>query len=226
MLKVLRNKKTAKRIWIGLGIIIMPAFIFWGLGGAIGDKGEKGYAGIIAGKKISNREFKDSLSAVKNMAIMRFGADFAQVVKDEELQNQAWQRLALVYEAKRLNIKASDQEVVERIESYPFFKRDGVFDKRLYNDLLKYLFSTQPRVFEEEARQNIIISKLFQKITNGITVDDKDAQERYIKINSENDPKFKFDEKKFLEEEKAYKAVILEEKKEEYFSKFLAELLK
>ena len=54
MLKLLRNKKTAKKIWIVLAIIILPAFIFWGFGGAMRDKNEKGYIGKISGKKISS----------------------------------------------------------------------------------------------------------------------------------------------------------------------------
>jgi len=226
MLRQLRNKKTAKKIWIGLGIIIMPAFVFWGLGGIMREKDEKIYAGKIFGKNISVLEFKDSFSAARNMAIIRHGEKFGEIVKDSDLESQAWQRLVLIYEAKRLKIKASDKEVVERIESYPFFKSNDRFDNKLYNDLLKYLFRTQPRVFEEQTRQDIIISKLYQKITEGITLEDEEIQEGYIKINSAIDPKFKFDEKKFLSEKKESEAKILEQKKEEYFSKFFAGLLK
>ncbi|MFA5287577.1 MAG: SurA N-terminal domain-containing protein [Candidatus Omnitrophota bacterium] len=67
MLKLLRNKKTAKKIWIGLAIIIMPAFVFWGFGGAPHDKDESRYLGSISGKKITPLEFNSSLSAVRNM---------------------------------------------------------------------------------------------------------------------------------------------------------------
>ncbi|MBN2830985.1 MAG: SurA N-terminal domain-containing protein [Candidatus Omnitrophica bacterium] len=228
MLKLLRNRKTAKKIWIGLGIIILPAFIFWGFGGTMREKEEKNYAGKLPGKKISYSEFRESLSAVKvkNMAIMRYGENFGQVFKESDLEAQAWQRLALIYEAKKLKLKTSDKEVVERLESYPFFQHNGKFDNRLYNDILQYVFRTQPRVFEEQTRQNITISKLFQRVTSGITVDDQEVREGYTRINSAINPKFKFEEKKFLNEKQEFETMVLEEKKEEYFSKFTAGLLR
>ena len=227
MLKLLRNKKTAKWIWIGLAIIIMPAFVFWGLGGAMRDKNDSRYLGSIAGKKITPLEYNDSLKAVRNTAIMRFGEDnLAAVEKALNLEAQAWQRLALIGAAKKLKIKATDQEVIEQIESNPNFMRQGKFDNGRYNELLKYVFHTQARAFEEQTRQNIIISKLYQKITEEITASDKEIREEYQKIKSANNPKFKFDENKFLTEKKEFDQAVLEKKKEEYFSKFIAEQLK
>lgn len=226
MLKLLRHKKTAKKIWIGLAIMVLPAFLFWGLGSAIRGKNENEYIGKIAGRKISKLEYKDALSAVRNIAIMEYGENLSKIEKALNLEAQAWQRLILLYEAKKYKIKTSDREVVELIESYPFFQRNGAFDNKAYNDTLKYLFRTQARLFEEQNRQNIILSKLYHKITEGVTIDDKEIQEGYIKIKSANDPKFKIDENKFLSEKKEFGLRILEGKKEEYFSKFVEGLLK
>ena len=226
MLKILRNRKTAKKIWIGLGIIILPAFVFWGFGGAMRDKNDKGYIGKISGKKITTLEFRDSVSAVRNTAIMQYGENIQEIEKKLNLEAQAWQRLALLEAAKKLKIKASDQEVIKQVESYPFLMRQGRFDSRTYNDLLKYVFHTQARAFEEQTRQNIIISKLYGKITNGVTISDNEVREGYIKIKSSTDTKFKIDEKKFLSEKKEFEQIILEEKKQEHFSRFIAGLLK
>lgn len=183
MLKILRDKKIAKKIWIGLGLIIMPAFIFWGLGGAIGGKSEKKYAGEISGKKITNQELIESFSAVKNTLLMQYGENFRQVINDTDLESQAWQRLALTQEAKKMKIEVSDREVVERIEEFPFFLRNGMFDNRLYNDLLRYTFRTQPRAFEEETRQNIAILKLYRKITEDVNIDEQKIREGYEREN-------------------------------------------
>ena len=183
MLKILRNKKTAKKIWIGLGLIIMPAFIFWGLGGAIGGKSEKKYAGEISGKKISNQELIESFSAVKNIMLMQYGENFRQVINDTDLESQAWQRLALIQEARKMKIEVFDREVIEKIEGFPFFLRNGKFDNRLYNDLLRYTFRTQPRAFEEQIRQNIAISKLYRKVTEGLTIDEVKIRDDYEKAN-------------------------------------------
>lgn len=226
MLKLLRNKKTAKKIWIGLAIIIMPAFVFWGFGGAPHDKDESRYLGSISGKKITPLEFNSSLSAVRNMAIMQYGENLREIEKTLNLEAQAWQRLALLEAAKKFKIKATDQEVIKQIENYPFFMRQGKFDSKTYNELLRYTFHIQARAFEEQARQNIIIYKLYNKVTDGITVDDKETREGYLKIKSAIDPKFKIDENKFLSEKKEFEIIILEKKKQEHFSEFIAGLLK
>ena len=55
MLKILRNKKTAKKIWIGLAIIIIPAFAFWGFGGSMRSREDNVTAGRLFGKNVSIR---------------------------------------------------------------------------------------------------------------------------------------------------------------------------
>ena len=67
MLRILRNKKTAKKIWIGLAIIIIPAFALWGFGGSARDRQESASAGKIFGKTISNLEFKNILKYINSM---------------------------------------------------------------------------------------------------------------------------------------------------------------
>ncbi len=116
MLKALRNKKTRKNIFIFLAIIIIPAFAFWGLGGALRSKQESAYAGKIFGKNISFLEYKDALDAVKNTAIIQFGDNFAELQKQLNLDGQAWERLILLYEARKIfknSFLAEDLEILE-----------------------------------------------------------------------------------------------------------------
>ncbi len=185
MLKQLRHKKTAKKIWIGLALIIVPAFVFWGFGGAFRSRSENPYAGVINGRKIPLDEFKDSMLAVRSLALMQFGENFNEVQGYLDLPSQAWQRLILLEEAKRRSIKASDREVIALIEKYPFFMRNGQFDNQLYNQSLQYNLRTQPRVFEEETRQNIILAKLYEQVTAPVKLSDDELKEAYIKANQE-----------------------------------------
>jgi len=226
MLKILRNKKKTKIILIGLAAIIILFFVFFGFDDVLGNKGKKGYIGKLSGQKVSLIEYKDSLDAVKNLAIMQYGDNLEEMSKSLNLEAQAWQRLALLKEAKRNRIKASDREVIEQIEKYPFFMRQGRFDKRTYDELLKYVFHTQARTFEEQVRQNIMISKLYKEVTDGLSLDDKEIRDGYIEINKALNPKFKLDEKKYLSEKKEFETGILEKKKQQYFSEFIVKLLK
>jgi len=185
MLKALRNKKTRKNIFIFLAIIIIPAFAFWGFGSALRSRQESAYAGKIFGKNISLLEYKDALDAVKNAAIMQFGDNFSEIQKHLNLQSQAWERLILLHEARRRKINVTDREVIELIESYSFFQRKGQFDNRIYSELLQYVFRTQPRIFEEQTRQNLILSKLYKQVTDNIKITEEEIKEEYRKANEE-----------------------------------------
>jgi len=183
MLKILRNKKTARKIWIGLGIIIIPAFTLWGFGGAFRSKEENEKLKKILGHNVSEIEFKESRSAVKTLAIMQLGDKFSEYEKYLNLDGQAWERAILLHEAKRRRINASDKEVVQSIQSYPFFQDKKGFNVKVYNEALRYIFRLQPRIFEEQTRQNLIMAKLYETITKNIKISDTEIRQEYAKIN-------------------------------------------
>jgi len=185
MLKKLREKKTAKKIWIILAILIVPAFVLWGFGGAFRSRGESAYVGKIFGRNIFILEFKDAADAVRNQAIMQFGDNLSELKKYLNLESQAWERLILLAEAKKRKINVSDREVIEAIEGYAFFQRKGQFDNRTYSDMLRYVFRTQPRIFEEQTRQNLMLLKLYKQATDGVTLTEGDIKKEYQKANEE-----------------------------------------
>lgn len=185
MLKALRNKKTAKKIWIILALIIVPAFVLWGSGSLRGDKREDVFVGRLFGKKVSAIEYKEALDAVKNQAVIRLGDSFEKAREYLNLEAQAWVRLALLYDARRRRITANDKEVIEAIENYPFFQRNGSFNNRLYTEMLQYVFHTQPRVFEEQVRQDLVIAKLYEAVTGQITLNNEEIKTEYQKANEE-----------------------------------------
>jgi parvulin-like peptidyl-prolyl isomerase len=186
MLKKLRRKKTAKWVWVILAILIVPAFVLWGSGSLIRSRQETTYAGQIFGRKIGFQEYKEALNAVKNQLIMQFGDNLSEIQKYFNLEAQSWERLILLYEAEKRRIKVSDKEVIETIENYPFLKdKKGQFDNRIYAEMLRYVFRTQPRIFEEQTRQNLTLKKLFEETTKNIKIDDQEVKEQYRKLNED-----------------------------------------
>lgn len=184
MLKKLRNKKTAKKIWIILAILILPAFVLWGSGSVIrNNKQEIRFAGQISGKKIPVSELRDSLAAVRNQAVMQFGDKFSDIEKNINLESQAWERIIILKEAKKRKITVSDKEVIAVVEKYPFFQKKGVFDNYMYTQILNFVFHTQPRVFEEQVRQSLILSELYKQVTDGIKIGDEEIKEEYRQLN-------------------------------------------
>lgn len=185
MLKLLRHKKIAKKIWIILAVLVLPAFVLWGAGSATRSQRQDKYAGKIFGRAISYLEYKDAIDAVRNMAIMQLGEKFYELQPYLNLESQAWERLVLLYEAKKRRIKVSDEEVIKLIGSYPFFYKKEEFDKDLYNRIVKELFRTQVRVFEEQVRQNLMLVKLFNVITKDIKLSDGEIKSAYKKENEQ-----------------------------------------
>ena len=185
MLKLLRNKKTAKKIWIGLAVIIIPAFALWGFGGASRDRQETAVAGKIFGKNISNLEFRNSLIAVRTMAIIQFGDKLPEVEKYLNFEGQAWERLILLHEAKMRRIKVKDKEVVEEIQNAPYFQDKFGFSNKIYQEALRYVLRLQARIFEEQTRQNLILAKLYDQITQNLKLSDDQIHQEYLKANEE-----------------------------------------
>ncbi len=185
MLRILRNKKFAKKIWIGLAIIIIPAFALWGFVGGGRDRQESAIAGKIFGKSVSNLEFKNSLITVKTMAIMQYGDKLSEFEKYLNLEGQAWGRLILLHEAKLRRIDVKDKEVIEEIRNAPYFQDENGFSNKIYQQTLRYVLRIQPRVFEEQTRQNLILAKLYNQITQNVKFSDDQIRQEYLKANEE-----------------------------------------
>ena len=185
MLRILRNKKTAKKIWIGLAIIIIPAFALWGFGGASRDRQEASIAGKIFGKNISNLEFKNSLVAVKTSALMQYGDKLPEIEKYLNFQGQALTRLILLHEARMRRINVTDNEIVEAIQNAPSFQDKNGFSNRIYQEALRYGLRLQPRIFEEQTRQNITLAKLYHQITQNVKFSDDQIHQEYLNTNQE-----------------------------------------
>jgi peptidyl-prolyl cis-trans isomerase D len=185
MLNKLRNKKTAKKIWIILSIMVLPAFLFWGFGSFVRSKRETAYLGKISGKNVTSLEYKDSLDAVRSRALIKFGDSLSEIQKYLNLESEAWNRLILLSEARKRKIRINDKEVIETIKNYPFFQKNGQFDNKIYLEMLRYVFYSQPRAFEEQTRQDLLLSKLFQEITSKITVTEEEVKEEYRRLNEQ-----------------------------------------
>lgn len=185
MLKILRNKKIAKKIWIGLAVIIIPAFALWGFGGASRDRQGSSVAGKIFGRNISDLEFRNSLIAVRTSAIMQFGEKLPEIEKYLNFQGQAWERLILLAEAKKRRIRVKDKEVIDEIQGAPYFQDKAGFSGKIYQEVLRYVLRLQPRIFEEQTRQNLILAKLYDQITQNLKLSDELVYQEYLKANAE-----------------------------------------
>jgi peptidyl-prolyl cis-trans isomerase D len=183
MLKFLRKKENMKKIMWALAILIIPAFVLWGAGSAVRSRKGPNYAGRIFGKKISFRRYDESLQACRTQALLIYGKEFDRVAKFLNLEREAWERLILLYHAKKERIKVPDKEVIAFIRKIPFFHTEKRFDQEKYDMLLEYAFRTAPRNFEEQIRAMITIDKLKGRATEKISLTDEEIKKEYQKTN-------------------------------------------
>ncbi len=185
MLRILRKKGVAKKILWVLAIMITISFVFWGVASYLTrEQGPTSFAGKIFGRSVSFREFQNSLQHVQNQAILRYGENFAKVRNYLNLHSEAWDRLILIHEGKKRRIRVSNDEVIKTVKKFPFFQRNGKFDKQLYAQVVQYAFQCSPSDFEEGIRESLIFEKIYKQETLSIDVADEDVRKEYDAENA------------------------------------------
>ena len=92
---------------------------------------------------------------------------------------------AALAEAGKLGIKASDQEVVARIQALPAFQENGRFiGETRYRQILNVQNPPlRPDEFEEQVRRGIVMEKLQGVLTDWITVNDQEVESEFKRRN-------------------------------------------
>lgn len=187
MLKLFRQKGVAKTVlWIVSGIIILSFVLGASISTFSKNEDLTKTAGKIFKKRISLKNFHDEYLNVRDQAILTYGSNADQILPYLNLEQETWTRLMLLHEAKQKDIKATNAEVVHFIQSMPAFQRDGRFDEKYYELILKNIFKRSPRLFEESMRGQLSIIKMFQALSQHIVIKSEDIEqaflERYKKI--------------------------------------------
>ncbi|MFA6379042.1 MAG: SurA N-terminal domain-containing protein [Candidatus Omnitrophota bacterium] len=180
MLRILRKKGVAKKILWVLAVMITVSFVFFGISSSmIKQQNTASYAGKIFGKTISFRDFEDAFLHVRNQAILRYGENFTKIESQLDLENETWDRLILLHEGKKRKITVTNSDVVSVIKKFPFFQRDGIFDKQLYEQIAQYVFRCTPRDFEEGIRESLVFEKIYQQETLAADVSEEQVLKAY-----------------------------------------------
>lgn len=160
---------------------LLVTFVLWG-GGSVIRSGRKGpnYAGKVFKSSVSFQEYAQAWEACKSEALMRYGEKFHQVAEYLNLEQEAWNRIILLREAKRRKIKANDDEVIDRIKGMPIFQgKDDSFANDLYVRIVKYYFKSTPRDYEERVRQDLKISRLVDQVLADLELTEEQLREEY-----------------------------------------------
>lgn len=141
-------------------------------------------AGKIFGKKVALSDYKKAYIGARTQMIMRYGELPRDAQAGTALEEESWDRLILLREAKKERIKTDDKEVVDFVKGINVFNdKNGKFSNRLYEEILRYNFGLTPKEFEDIVRENLIIKKLVDEQSRNITVSDEDVLKEYKLLN-------------------------------------------
>ncbi len=189
MLKFLRNKKTQKKIYIGLALVIIPSFLFWGLMISKEDTqtNPNTALGRIENHSVSVQEYLKSYNAVQHQVVLVYGERAKMIARFIDLKAEAWDRLLLLTYAKKEKLKAGDSEVVDYLASQPIFINHGKFDDKFYKAYVTNYLRISVRDFEEEIRQMLTIHKIQERIGRRIQPSEQELKELYNSEIGEKD---------------------------------------
>jgi peptidyl-prolyl cis-trans isomerase D len=104
---------------------------------------------------------------------------------DQRIVQQMIEEEAALVEAQKLGIRASDQEVQERISSLPYFQENGRFvGVTRYRQMLQAANPPlRPDEFEDQVRRSVVVEKLQAALTDWIAVTDNEVESEFKRRN-------------------------------------------
>ena len=178
MLRFMRQQAGNWLIKLLLGAIVI-VFIFWGVGSFRAQRG--GRVALINGDQITLDEYREAYNNLIERLRNRFGnnlnEDMIKMLRvKEQALNQLIDKKLLVQEARRFKFRVSDKELAHAIMQIEAFQRAGVFDKRMYQNVLSRLRMT-PEEFEIAQREAMLLERVTDLITNSVKVSDSEVKE-------------------------------------------------
>ncbi len=177
MLKFMREKAGSWFIKVILGLISL-VFVFWGAGSFQSNRMIT--VATVNGAPISAEDYREAYNRLLEQYRQQFGGNLDEnILNMLNLERQALDGLVdqslLRQEAKRLNIRVSDEELVESIRQIPAFQSNGAFDRELYNRVL-VMNRLTPETFETMQRDSLLVEKMRTFIADGVNVSDAEAR--------------------------------------------------
>jgi peptidyl-prolyl cis-trans isomerase D len=178
MLRFMRQQAGNWLIKVLLGAIVI-VFIFWGVGSFKAQR--SGRVALVNGDQITLDEYREAYNNLIERLRNRFGnnlnEDMIKMLRvKEQALNQLISNKLLVQQAKRFKFRVSDKQLAHAILQIDAFQRDGVFDKRIYQNVLSRLRMT-PEEFEIAQKNAMLIERVTELITSSVKVSDSEVKE-------------------------------------------------
>jgi peptidyl-prolyl cis-trans isomerase D len=187
MLKTMRKnvKALAPTLWIVIATFIISIFAIWGGAGRLGEKSQEDTIAFLGKDRIATESYyqvlRNRLEALQKEFRTLNKSFIQQLNIPQQVLEQMVQQRLLLRKAREMGISASDQEIRDRIIS--LFQRDGKFIG--YDEYRRILDYNRMSIseFEDSLEEEIVLNKVIQLITAGITATPEELWENYRKQN-------------------------------------------
>lgn len=191
MLALFRRKRRGLKwtLWVvilalGAGMVLLFVSTPGGVGGGIGE-----WVARVDGRPISPLTFRRHYQQLYEVyrQIYKLDEQDPQLVRQLRLGAQAREQLigqyAILVEAERMGVEATDEEIAERIASS--LQENGKFiGVRRYQEVLQQNNYT-PEEYEASIGRDIVREKLQSVLTDGIVVTPEEVREEFLDRNQE-----------------------------------------
>lgn len=185
MLKSMRKnlKSLAPTLWFVIVAFIISIFAVWGGAGRLGESRGANTLAKVGKEKITVNVYLQNLRQRLEMMQREFeelNQNFIQQLNiPQQILQQMIQQTLLYQTAQKMNIQATEEEIREKIMSYPVFQKEGRFvGFEQYKKILEWNRISVSE-FEENLKKEIIINKAIDIVTSGVTVTQQELWENY-----------------------------------------------
>lgn len=180
MFEMMRRVFGPVAISIIIGAIAM-VFVFYGVFNPRASQyGGAASAAVVNGENISTqefyREYQQRLDLYQQLMKGKADSNFLkQLGLKQQVIDSMVQRKLMLQEAKKLGLFVSDEQLREKIQSLPYFQKNGKFDHELYKNLLQ-ANRYSPAVFEDTIREDALREQLQILFAESIKVSDQELR--------------------------------------------------
>ena len=182
MLKLFRQKKAAvKALLYAIVLMVGAAMLVYLVPGATSDLSLRDPQGMVA--QVGPLPLtQDEVQQHYQRVAEQFGAQntaFKQLIMEQLIEDLVGQRL-VQYEAARLGLEVSPEEVRLRLRQVPYLYPGGQFvGAETYRQIVERQFRMSVPQFEETLRQQTLVAKMFDWVTAGLSVPAAEVEREY-----------------------------------------------
>lgn len=189
MLKTMRKnlKSLSPILWIIIATFVIAIFAVWGGAGRLGESKQANSIIKVGSHELTAQEFaqilQQRITGMKNQYPDLKADLIRQLNLPQQMLQQLVQQYLLLDIARQMGLKASDEEIRQKIVSYPVFQREGQFvGFKEYQQILDWNHIAVDR-FEQSLAEEILLEKVTRLLTAGCAVSETEVWENYKNQN-------------------------------------------